>query len=147
MLKVIETLETQHRALERLVAEANASLKSRDQPQTQETISRIHTLLQAHFALEETQFYPKLRELAARDPALAQVANAFSQNMEVIAGGVLGFFKRHTQGPLALERFVPEWRETLQVLGQRMVDEEKTLHPLLKRMLASANPQPIPADP
>ncbi|MBS2031840.1 MAG: hemerythrin domain-containing protein [Deltaproteobacteria bacterium] len=136
MNTLVETLETQHRALERLVAEVFAALKAGDAAAIPEPLGKLDRLLTQHFNLEQAQFYPTLNELAATDPAISTVAQAFATNMQTIAGGLLGFFKRH-RGPIDLATFAPDWKKTVEILSRRLVDEEKTLHPLFDRLTAA----------
>ena len=136
MNKLVETLETQHRALERLVAEIASAVDAGKPDAIPEPLAKLERMLAQHFNLEQTQFYPTLRRLSAKNAALTTVAQAFATNMQTIGDGLLAFFKRH-RAPIDLAAFAPDWKRTVDILQRRLVDEEQTLHPLFERLVAN----------
>lgn len=137
MREIIDTLEAQHRALEHLAGEVGQAYKAKDEPRLKDALGRMRRLLEAHLELERTQFYPAFVQAAERqaNESTKLVATLFRDNMAVIASGLEAFFRRADQDALPLDVLGRELRTTLEILGKRMVDEEKTLHPLLRGLL------------
>lgn len=137
MKTIIETLETQHRALEQGAVALEEALKANQLDQVRIELAKLCALLEAHVHLERTQFYPDFVERAgtAKNPGLGEVAKLFHANMETIAEGVLAFCRRFDKGIADRAVFKKEWRTTLMILAQRMSDEETTLHPMYQRLV------------
>lgn len=137
MREIIDTLEAQHRELEQLAQAVGLAYRAKDEPALKTTLERMRSLLDAHLELERTHFYPGFVAAAERqaNERTKLVATLFRDNMAVIAEGVQGFFRRVQAGNMPLDAVGKELRTTLEVLGKRMVDEEKTLHPLLRSLL------------
>jgi hypothetical protein len=139
MADIIHTLELQHRALEREVAMLEGALAAKSTKGVRSSLDKLLTMLTAHFGLEQREFYPPfLERVAGADPEAAKLVNLFHQNLERIAEGVLGFFKRWP-GELdaaRLSELSAEWKTTLKVLAGRLRDEEKVLHPIYVRLFS-----------
>ncbi len=137
---VIDTLESQHRALTQLAGEVTQAVKSGDRPKAIEALGRLRALLVAHLQLEEAQFYPELTRLASAsgNEAAATTARLFRDNMQRIAEGVMSFFERYAAQIGELEQFTRDLQLNLDVLSRRMGEEERTLHPMLQRLAEAA---------
>lgn len=138
MKDILETLETQHRALTILAGELVATLATGDEAELQEPLSRLRTMLDAHVALENARFYPELLRLSDERGSddTKKLARLFQSNMATIADGVLAFFRRFDGKPKPKAEFGPALATTLEVLGKRMRDEEKSLHSMIRKLLA-----------
>ncbi len=136
MKTVVETLETQHRALEANALALEKALKSNQLEEVQVQLVGLCTLLEAHIHLENSQFYPEFvrRAEASGNTQTATVARLFWSNMKLIADGTLAFCHRFEKGIEDRDEFKKQWRTALDVLGRRMVEEERTLHPLYRRL-------------
>lgn len=135
MGSVIQTLETQHRAVEKEIVTLEHSLKTSDLPALRASLDRMQTMLAAHFTLEHRDFYPPLLAKVAGDAQTHRTVSLFHENLQRIAEGVTAFFKRW-KAPLtteALPRLKEEWRTTLKILAARLRDEEGVLHPLSRK--------------
>ncbi len=137
MREIIETLEAQHRELEKLAQSVVQAFRAKDEAGLKATLDRMQALLETHLELERTRFYPGFVAAAERqaNERTKLVATLFRDNMAVIAEGVQAFFRRAQSGTVPAEVVGKELRTTLEVLGKRMADEEKTLHPLLRTLL------------
>lgn len=137
MRDIVETLETQHRALEKEASTLHQALTTADLAATRESLDRIATMLAAHVKLEHADFYPAFIKLAdAAGPQKGQVVRLFEENLGRIAEGLTQFFKRWS-GPLEasrLEALRTEWRTMLKLLASRLRDEETTLHPIWRSL-------------
>jgi hypothetical protein len=134
MGNLVETLETQHRLLERIVVQIEAAIEDGNAGAVGEQLKQLHGAFAAHVALENRDFYPAF-ELAKDVKADSRnIARLFSTNMRLIAEGLGMFLKRYLDRPIELERFEREWRPVAQTLAQRIASEEKTLHPLFERL-------------
>lgn len=140
MKTLVDTLETQHRALENGVIALETALKANELEQVRIELAKLCALLEAHIHLERTQFYPDFVARAGKGPnaGLGQVAQLFRTNMETIAEGVLAFCRRFEKGIPDRATFKKEWRTTLMILAQRMNDEETTLHPMYVKLVSAA---------
>lgn len=140
MRSIVDTLETQHRALEQGVAALELALKANQLEQVRAELAKLCALLEAHLHLERTQFYPDFVARAGQgaNPALGDIAQLFRANMETIAEGVLGFCRRFDKGIADRAGFQKEWRTTLRILAQRLSDEETTLHPMYRKLVTAS---------
>ncbi len=141
MKDILETLERQHQALTAQAGALVAALGEADETALQEPLKRLRTMLEAHFALEETRFYPELVRLTderGTDDS-RQLARLFQSNMKNIAEGVSAFFRRYDGKPKPLAEFGPQVATTLEVLARRMKEEERSLHAMVRKLLASAS--------
>lgn len=136
----MDTLESQHRALEQLLLELGAATKSGEAAAIQPALKRVRTLLHAHLQLEDTQFYPVLLRLAgdSKNDSLAATAQLFQQNMQRIAEGVMAFFERYDAELPNVGQFKNDLKLNVDILAKRMAEEERTLHPMLRRLEAEA---------
>ena len=138
---IVDTLEAQHRSLELMAGALTVALKKGDTEGARAELVKLCALLEAHIQIENTQFYPALVRGAewTASPQIASAARLFQSNMLLIAEGVLRFCTRWREGITDLPAFGKEWKSTLEVLGKRMAEEERTLHPLYRKHAIAAD--------
>ena len=142
MRDVVDTLETQHRALEVEVATLQQALATEDLTVAQTTLEHLQTMIAAHLQLEHSDFYPRFLKLAEADaPTTAQTVRLFEENLRRIGEGVLGFLDRWkgTLDRSRLDALKTEWASALRLLAGRLRDEERTLHPIWRRLSANGS--------
>jgi hypothetical protein len=145
---ITETLETQHRAMEKLVAEIFEALSRSDRPAIAERLKKLQHALGTHFALEQAQFYPTLLALAQaqQQESLEKTALLFQSNMAIIAEGLTAFFRRYVgKTDLDLPEFQRDFGQALRTLNDRLLAEEQTLHPLFVKLTRLAEKAAAPA--
>jgi len=139
MTQLLDTLNTQHAHLKRVIAEIDRDLARRDLDGVSAELGRLIAGLQAHVGLENAEFYPAMTRMADAQGAeqMRQIVQLFDVNMRHIADGVLKSLDRHRQGPLDAAAFARDWASTSPILQRRIADEENTLHPIYQRLAAA----------
>jgi hypothetical protein len=132
---IVDTLEAQHRSLEQMAGALTVALKKGDTETARTELLKLCSLLEAHIQIENAQFYPALVKGAewTATPQIADMAKMFQSNMQLIAEGVLRFCTRWRGGIADVPAFAKEWKSTIEVLGKRMLEEERTLHPMFRK--------------
>ncbi|MBX5484431.1 MAG: hemerythrin domain-containing protein [Myxococcaceae bacterium] len=131
---LVDALEAQHRALEKAVGEVQAAYAAGHAANVGAKVSAMRKLLEGHLALENTQLYPKIVEMAAGRQNMLELAKLFQTNMATIAEGLVQFFERFEGQAVDLEAFGPEWKTIVETLTARIKQEEATLHPMFRRL-------------
>jgi hypothetical protein len=139
---IVDTLEAQHRSLEQMATALTVALKKGDTETARTELVKLCALLEAHIQIENAQFYPALVKGAewTATPNVASAAKMFQSNMLLIAEGVLKFCTRWREGITDLPAFGKEWKSTIDVLGKRMAEEERTLHPMYRKHAIAERP-------
>ena len=139
MEPVTRTLEKQHRALERMVADVGARLAAGDAPGVAAQLPAFRRAHEAHVELEALKLYPVLLRVAELKQLEGELRTArlFSSNLGRIAEATSAFLARWEGKPLDLAAFGVEWRRTVAALGARLQAEEGTLHPLFDRLVGA----------
>ena len=135
MAKLVNTLESQHRLLERMVGQIDAAIRERNPGALGLHLRSLHDAFLAHVTLENRDFYPVFDVARGATEDHRQVARLFATNMRLIAEGLNAFFARHLDKPIELATFEREWRPVVQTLSQRIASEEHTLHPIFNRLV------------
>lgn len=138
MKSIVETVELQHRAVEREVAALEAALQEKAPAALRGSLDRLEVMLTAHVKLEHDELYPALLARAEGDAA-HETVRLFQENLVRIGEGLLGFFKRW-RGDLDAQRIEAlgaDGAGVLRLLQGRLRDEERVLHPIFRRLIPS----------
>jgi hypothetical protein len=134
---VVDTLRAQHRELERLSAALDQELRGGDLPALLRELVPFRRALLSHLELKNTRFYPQLFTMAKEtDLVSADLVHALADAMRALTGSVLQFVERHhsLDDVQNLSSFRVELRTLLQILEQRLHDEEHRLHTLYSEL-------------
>lgn len=140
-MTLIETLQVQHRELQRLIDQIDAELAKRRSSELPRLLASFARLVTAHLALEDAQLYPSL--VGAGQEQVSVAARNFAVAMLQIQAGVQQFLARFSGATISLDEFRPAWEQTVKVLAARIRAEETSLYPLYSR--ATAPPSKAPA--
>jgi hypothetical protein len=133
---VLAAIQAQHRALVEISLALDAAVKDWKLEEIRAALPKLRDVLDAHVTFENREFYPVLAERSkAAEPSTATLVKLFDDNMKIVADGVNTFLARFAGKPeLDREVFTREWKTAFLVLGKRLHDEEKTLHPLFSKL-------------
>jgi hypothetical protein len=131
---IIDNLTRQHRELMKAGAKLFACLDverlAAGAQIAHQCLATLTGILAVHLSMEDRSFYPGL--IAHRDPELARLARRFLDERADIQTRFDAYRERWTTASAierAPESFAVESRAILQLLWQRMTDEDERFHP------------------
>jgi hypothetical protein len=135
---IIDNLTRQHKELVKVTMTFVQQLQSvgsgSASADAYKSLHALSGILRVHVAMEDRSFYPYL--IAHRDPSLRQLAERFLSEREQIQDRFDKYAARWTSSAAidaAPHSFISETREILQVLGMRMMAEDREFHPAIKK--------------
>jgi hemerythrin-like domain-containing protein len=134
---IIDNLTRQHKELVKVTMLFVQQLQSVGRGSSADAYKSLHALsgiLRVHIAMEDRSFYPFL--VAHRDRSLRQLAERFLGEREQIQERFDRYAARWSSIAAidaAPAQFVDETRAILQVLGMRMMAEDREFHPAIKK--------------
>lgn len=129
MSPLVEKLTAQHRdllaTLDKMTEQGIAS------PAGRNTLFGARDALLAHLALEDREFYPRLRKAAQAKAALQSTLNVFASDLEGITQTAIAFFKRYGDASAAGDSldFARDLGRLMAALRTRIRKEETLLYP------------------
>ena len=102
-------------------------------PQARKELRTVRDLLMLHFQRENEEFFPRLRQAAARDKVLKSHLDAFEAENQVIADAMLQFFSTYDSADVSSFHFARDFGALWALITSRMRREENRLFPAYRK--------------
>jgi hypothetical protein len=132
MPELIETLRENHKRVFEAMKDAKDSCVSTRDGHRKLMASKERLL--AHLDLEDTRFYPALREAARNDRGLHNLLAQFDDDLREVSEVAHDFFERYTEGCTDLD-FLQDFGTFFMMLKDRMAKEENVLFAEYERLI------------
>ncbi len=134
MGSLVDTLRTQHAAVQKMAAEISQLVARTDIGAISAKLTDLKTALLGHLDLEDKKLYPALIKAAQKkDPAAAETARMFATNMVGISRVLVDFLGKYEGKKFSADAFAQDWQGILGALAARINSEEATLYPLYEK--------------
>ena len=134
MGSLVETLKTQHVAVQKLATEISQLVERKNVAGINGKLTDLKTALLGHLELEDKKLYPALIKAAEKkDPAAVGTARMFSTNMVGISRVLTDFLGKYEGKKFSADAFAQDWQGILGALAARINSEEATLYPLYEK--------------
>lgn len=130
---LVKSLKDDHQALVGIFQRIDSACRARKFAECKEALRQFRSRFTDHLIVENTRFYLYVKQgMEAADPASAEIARGFQQEMNQIAKVVTAFVDKYSGGEEALESeaFAQELQGIGAALTERIEREEKALYPL-----------------
>jgi hypothetical protein len=130
---LVNSLKGDHQELVRIFQRIDAACRALDFPECREALKRFRSRFTDHLIVENTRFYLYVKHaMEASDPASAELARGFQQEMHQIAKVVTSFVDKYSVNEEVLKSasFAQELQGIGGALAERIAREEKALYPL-----------------
>ena len=130
---LVKTLKDDHQALVQIFQRIDGECRARKFAECGQALRHFRSRFTDHLIVENTRFYLYVKQgMEATDPASAEIARGFQQEMNQIAKVVTAFVDKYSGGDEVLksEAFGEELQGIGAALAERIEREEKALYPL-----------------
>ena len=130
---LVNSLKDDHQDLVRIFQRIDSACRALDFPECLAALKRFRSRFTDHLIVENTRFYLYIKHaMEASDPASADIARGFQQEMHHIAKVVTSFVDKYSVNERILksEGFAQELEGIGRALAERIEREEKALYPL-----------------
>ena len=137
MESTVDQLQAQHRVLETISLQLHQELREGSLAVMLRGLEALRVHFDLHLTFQEERFYPEalqLAEDAGQDCAV--VVRLFRAHAHELGEALGNLRERHPHSGTIehVKAFKDELRAQLQLLSQRLHDEEQTLHPLYDQL-------------
>lgn len=130
---LVKLLKDDHQALVKIFQSIDGSCRALKFTECKEALRHFRSRFTDHLIVENTRFYLYVKHaMEAADPASAEIARGFQQEMNQIAKVVTTFVDKYSGDEEVLKSaaFAGELQGIGGALAERIAREEKTLYPL-----------------
>lgn len=130
---LVKSLQDDHQALVQIYQRVDAACRALKFTECKEALRQFRARFTDHLIVENTRFYLYVKHsMEASDPASAEIARGFQQEMNQIAKVVTSFVDKYSGNEEVLKGadFAQELQGIGKALAERIEREEKALYPL-----------------
>jgi regulator of sigma D len=130
---LVKSLKDDHQALVQIFQRIDSACHALKFAECREALRQFRSRFTDHLIVENTRFYLYVKQgMEAADPASAEIARGFQQEMNQIAKVVTAFVDKYSGSEEVLKSaaFAQELKGIGDALAERIEREEKALYPL-----------------